>query len=326
MSILEINDLSVEYYRRGAVVKALRGVTLAIEEGETLSIVGESGCGKSTLAMSVLGLIFPSQGKITSGEIRFAGRDLLSLDKTALRDIRGKEISVVFQDPFSSLNPVLTVSEQLTETVAAHDPAATKSVLAKLATAALEETVFDDPERVLSSYPHQLSGGQLQRIMLATAIINRPKMLIADEPTTSLDVTIQKEIMDLIAKLQKDLSLTVVLITHNLLLAKQRSDRIAVMYAGEIVELNSKEGVFSNPRHPYTKALMESVPKLLSKTPPKALGGQPPELSGEMRGCAFAPRCPSAMEICRSSKPEEYISGEAKVRCFLFDKEVIARQ
>ncbi len=320
MNILEIENLSVEYYRNKETVRALRGVSLSVNEGETLSIVGESGCGKSTLAMSVLGLIFPAQGKITAGEIYFKGKNILDNDKQSWQQLRGKEVSIVFQDPFSSLNPVLTIREQLAEAVWAHNPGVTKSDLAGRVANALDEVVFTDPERILSSYPHQLSGGQRQRVMLAIAIINRPAVLIADEPTTALDVTIQKEIMDLIAKLQKELSLTVILITHNLLLAKQRSDRIAVMYAGEIVELNSKEEIFTNPLHPYTKALMNSVPKLLSKTPPHALAGQPPELTGTVPGSSFAPRCADVTEKCRASSPREYVLGNAKVRCNLYDK------
>jgi len=321
MNILDINNLSVEYYRNASVVKALRDVTLSVTQGETLAVVGESGCGKSTLAMSILGLIFPAQGKIVSGKIIFEGKDILGLDKEDLQNLRGKDISVVFQDPFSSLNPVLTIREQLTETVAAHDGQISDKELGTRAAEALKETIFTDPERILSSYPHQLSGGQRQRIMLAMAIINRPKILIADEPTTSLDVTIQKEIMDLIASLQKNLALTVILITHNLMLAKQRSSRIAVMYAGEIVELNSSESIFSKPLHPYTQGLLSSVPKLLSKTPPSALAGQPPELSEILPGCSFAPRCRNVMEKCRSTKPAEYASGDSKVRCFLYEGE-----
>jgi ABC-type dipeptide/oligopeptide/nickel transport system ATPase component len=265
MNILEIKNLSVEYYRNKETIHALRDVSLGVIEGETLAIVGESGCGKSTLAMSILGLIFPPQGKIMAGEILFNGKNMLVSSKTEWQKIRGKDISVVFQDPFSSLNPVLSIREQLEETVTAHNPEITKKDLTSLCEASLNETAFSDPLRILASYPHQLSGGQRQRIMLAMAIINRPKILIADEPTTSLDVTIQKEIMDLMEKLQKTLSLTVILITHNLLLAKQRSSRIAVMKSGEIVELNTKERIFSNPGHPYTRSLMNSVPKLRSQ-------------------------------------------------------------
>lgn len=318
MNQLEINNLSVEYYRNKTVISALRGVALSIRAGETIAIAGESGCGKSTLAMSVLKLIFPGQGKITAGEITFNGSDILKLDGPALRGIRGKEIAVVFQDPFSSLNPVLTIEEQLTESVVAHNPSVKRSELKTAAAQALKEVMFTDIERLLSSYPHQLSGGQRQRVVIAMAIINRPKILIADEPTTALDVTIQKEIMDLLDKLKKELNLTLILITHNLLLAKQRSERIAVMYAGEIVELNETRNVFSSPLHPYTRGLINSVPKLLGKTLPQALSGQPPDLSIVAPGCSFYPRCPDRMEICLKNRPPDFNTGGAQVKCFLY--------
>jgi oligopeptide/dipeptide ABC transporter ATP-binding protein len=250
--------------------------------------------------------------------ILFNGSDILSLNDNELRQLRGNKISVVFQDPFSSLNPVLTIEEQITEAVSAHFPEAGKASLANSAAIALKEVMFDDVERVLSSYPHQLSGGQRQRIVLAMAIINKPKILIADEPTTALDVTIQKEVMDLLDKLKKELSLTVILITHNFLLAKQRSERIAVMYAGKIVEINRTENIFTNPLHPYTKALIASVPKLLMPSEPRPLKGQPPDLSKLNKGCSFCPRCPQAMEVCRNEEPAEYSVNGAKVKCFLY--------
>jgi ABC-type dipeptide/oligopeptide/nickel transport system, ATPase component len=261
MNILEIKDLSVEYYR-GGVIPALRGVSLDVASGESVAIVGESGSGKSTLAHALLGLILPGEGKITSGNIRFNGRDILGSSINEWRDLRGKEISIVFQDPFASLNPVLTIEDQLVEAVTAHREDVTRVDARALAVTALEEVRFTDPGRILASYPHQLSGGQRQRIVIACAIINRPKLLIADEPTTALDVTIQKEIMDLIDTLKKELSLTVLLITHNLPLAAERCDRIAVMYAGEIVEYRAKEEILRTPHHPYTAALLGSVPRM----------------------------------------------------------------
>jgi ABC-type dipeptide/oligopeptide/nickel transport system ATPase component len=259
MNILEINNLSVEYYRNKAVIPALNNVTLAVEKGETLAIVGESGCGKSTLALSIMGLIFPQEGKITSGEIIYDGKNLLSLKAEELRTLRGSEISIVFQDPSSSLNPVLDIREQLIESVEAHNQDLDPPERRALLKFALGEVRLADPERILNSYPHQLSGGQKQRIAMAEAIINRPKILIADEPTTALDVTIQKEILDVLDKLKAELSLTVILITHNIPLAYERSQRIAVMNAGRIVELGLKNDVFHNPRHPYTASLIESA-------------------------------------------------------------------
>ncbi|NTV52447.1 MAG: ABC transporter ATP-binding protein [Candidatus Firestonebacteria bacterium] len=259
MNILEINGLSVEYYRGRKVIPALKGVSLAVEKGETLAIVGESGSGKSTLALSVMGLLFPGEGKVTTGKITYGGRNLLALGAEGLRSLRGKEISIVFQDPSSSLNPVLDIREQLLEAVEAHDTGLTSAEKNALLAAALDEVLLDGRERILSSYPHQLSGGQKQRIAIAMAIINRPKLLIADEPTTALDVTVQKEILDLLAKLKRELSLTILLITHNIPLAYERSDRIAVMHEGELVELGPREEVFRAPKHAYTAALIESA-------------------------------------------------------------------
>lgn len=262
MGILEIRNLSVEYYRNRKVIPAVRDVSLELKRGETLALVGESGSGKSTLALSVLGLIFPYEGKITSGEIIFEGKNLLGFSAKEWQNLRGKQISMVFQDPFSSLNPVLTAGEQIAEALWTHQHRLSKNEQFTLIKETLNETMFTDVNRIYNSYPHQLSGGQRQRIAMAMALINRPKILIADEPTTALDVTIQKEILDLLEELKKELSLSVLLITHNLALASQRSQRIAVMYAGEIVETGKSNEIFKNPTHLYTKGLIESVPKL----------------------------------------------------------------
>jgi ABC-type dipeptide/oligopeptide/nickel transport system ATPase component len=262
MDILKIRNLNVEYYRGKTVIPAVRGLSLDVARGETLSIVGESGSGKSTLAMSILRLIFPEDGKIVSGEISFEGKNILELSEKELETLRGKEISTVFQDPFSSLNPVMTIERQLMEALEAHNIGLSKANKKDSLGKALREVMFNDPERILRSYPHQLSGGQRQRVVMAMAIINKPKILIADEPTTALDVTIQKEIMDLLEKLRAELDLTLILITHNLLLAGERSDRIAVMNAGEIVELAGTKDIFQNPKHPYTASLMRSVQTL----------------------------------------------------------------
>ncbi|MHB9154996.1 MAG: ABC transporter ATP-binding protein [Endomicrobiales bacterium] len=318
MALLEIKNLSVEYYRGRDVIPAVRGVSLDVQEGETVAIVGESGSGKSTLALSVMGLILPGEGKITSGGILFGGKDLRAFSPGDWRALRGKDISLVFQDPFSSLNPVLTVGDQLTEAITAHRRGAPSKEKKAAAENALREVRFTDPARIFDSFPHQLSGGQRQRVAVAMAILHRPKLLIADEPTTALDVTIQKEVMDLLDTLRNELSLTVLLITHNLPLALERSQRIAVMYAGEIIEHGSREDIFKNPRHPYTRALINSVPRLLGKASRSMLGGQPPDVRSLPPGCAFRPRCESAIKRCATGIPPETSEGSRTAKCFLF--------
>ncbi|MCB4790936.1 MAG: ABC transporter ATP-binding protein [Elusimicrobia bacterium] len=319
MSILEINNLSVEYIRNKKIIPALRGVSFKLEEGETLSVVGESGCGKSTLALAVLGLIFKDEGSIGSGKIIYYGNNLLDLSQKEWQNLRGDEISIVLQDPFTSLNPVLKIKEQLIETIEAHRSGLSFVDKTGLAIDALNEVMLLDHRRILDSYPHQLSGGQRQRIALAMAIINKPRILIADEPTTALDVTIQKEILELLNKLKNELSLTLVLITHNIPMASKNSDRMAVMYAGRIVELGLSRDMLQTPLHPYTQGLMRSIPKLLAASGINyVLPGQPPELSSLPQGCKFWPRCPKVMDICRIEEPEEYTVNNSKTRCYLY--------
>ncbi|MBN1621398.1 MAG: ABC transporter ATP-binding protein [Endomicrobiales bacterium] len=321
MNLLEIKNLSVEYYRNNKIIPAVRDVSLNVFQEETLAIVGESGCGKSTLAQSILGLIFPGEGRITKGEILYNSDNLLEFSEDRWQAIRGKDISIVFQDPFSSLNPVLTIREQIIETVEAHNSYLSKAQKNEIAENSLVEVMLSDQKRILDSYPHQLSGGQRQRAALAMAIVNRPQMLIADEPTTALDVTIQKEILDLLDKLKNDLSLTLILITHNLPLASQRSQRIAVMYAGEVVELGTREQIFKKPFHPYTKGLLQSIPKLNNPVSSHfVLSGQPPDLTDLPVGCKFWPRCPDVMEICKKHEPEEANIEHSNVKCFLYKK------
>ncbi|MBN1823211.1 MAG: ABC transporter ATP-binding protein [Endomicrobiales bacterium] len=317
MSVISVKDLSVTYH---PALEAVRGVSVELEKGKTLAVVGESGCGKSTLAMSILGLILPDEGRITAGEVSYGGKDIITGGSAEWRRIRGKEISMVFQDPFSSLNPVLKIGVQITEAILAHDAGIGKYEAKKAAIKSLEEVLFSEPERIFNSYPHQISGGQRQRVALAIAIVNRPKVLIADEPTTALDVTIQKEIMDLIDDLKHSLGLTIVLVTHNLPLAKQRSDSIAVMYAGQIVETGGTEEVLKKPLHPYTRGLIASVPRMFECVKTSSLSGHPPDMNDLPPGCAFAPRCPRAMDICRNEKPSLLPSGSIKVRCFLYSK------
>ncbi|MCX5777985.1 MAG: ABC transporter ATP-binding protein [Elusimicrobia bacterium] len=260
MSIITVHNLSVHYSRDGEIIPALRNISFEIEPGETLAIVGESGSGKSTVALSLMGLILPYEGKITGGEIIFDGRNLLVQSQEQWRSIRGKDIAIVLQDPFSSLNPVLTAGEQIAESVR-HTLVAGNDIKATVLNA-LRETLFTDTERIYASYPHQLSGGQRQRVAIAMAIINHPRILIADEPTTALDVTTQKEVLDLLVRLKQELSLTMVFITHNLALAAMRADRVMIMREGTIVESGPTAAVFRHPHHAYTQALVAAVPRL----------------------------------------------------------------
>lgn len=319
MSILSIQNLSVQYFRGKKNIPALRNVSLEINEGETIALVGESGCGKSTLALSIMGLIFPDEGKIISGKVIYRGNDLLKYSQPKWQSLRCKEISIVFQDPFSSLNPVLTIKDQICEAISTHQPDLTSSQVIEIAENSINEVMLKDYKRILESYPHQLSGGQRQRISLAIAIANRPKILIADEPTTALDVTIQRDILDLLEKLKNELSLTLILITHNLPLASQRSQRIAVMYAGKIVEIGPRHNIFKESLHPYTQGLIKSVPKLNS---PSTLGtyltGQPPDLTSLPNGCEFWPRCSKVMDKCKSGEPSEHTLNNSNVRCNLY--------
>jgi ABC-type dipeptide/oligopeptide/nickel transport system ATPase component len=255
MSLLQIDRLSVDYFRRGHIVHAVREASLSLEAGETLGIVGESGSGKSTVALAVLGLIPPQDGRITQGRVLFKERDLLQLDEDAFRQVRGKEIGMIFQDPFTALNPVMTIEEQLGEVLTAHGM-----------TASLEEAldrVQLEPGRILKAYPHQLSGGQRQRVLIAGAILTRPQLLLADEPTTALDVLVQKDILELLFKLQKDLGMGMLFISHNLGLVARYTQTIAVMKDGAIVEQGPSQGLFKNPQNPYTRQLIEALPKLL---------------------------------------------------------------
>ena len=262
MDILKIQNLSVEYYRNRQIIPAVKQASISLEKGETLAIVGESGSGKSTLALSIMGLIFSFEGKITSGEILFNNEDLLKNSAREWQNIRGKEISIVFQDPMSSLNPVLRVGEQVFEAMQVHNPEMSQNQLRNSVAEVLKDVMFEDVDRIYTAYPHQLSGGQRQRIALAMAIINKPSILIADEPTTALDVTIQKEILDLIDKLKAEFRLSVILVTHNLALAYERSSRIAVMQEGKIIETGTKNDIFSHPKDKYTVGLIQAVPRL----------------------------------------------------------------
>jgi len=310
--VLEVRNLSVEYYKGGKVIQALRDTSITLKRNEVLGIVGESGCGKSTLALSILKLIPEREGKIVSGEILFKGEELLRLSDEKLVQIRGDRISIIFQDPFTSLNPVFRIGNQIAESLTLHrkDNLST-SQIEKEIIELLELVKIPKPKDTMWSYPHQLSGGMQQRVMIAIALSSKPEILIADEPTTALDVTIQKEILDLLTELQKKLGLSVVLITHDFGIVAQVCQRVSVMYAGSIVEEASTSEIFHNPLHPYTKGLLESLPsrKEPSGSPRgekrrlKAIPGQVPDPSNLPSGCKFHPRCPISIEDCKGGEP-----------------------
>ena len=303
-ALLEVNDLSTRFFTPTGVVNAVTDVSFDLREGESLALVGESGCGKSITALSIMRLIPSPPGRIVSGSVRFMGQDLLAQDEEAMRRIRGNQIGMVFQEPMTSLNPVLTIGRQLTESVQTHlgwDAAAANARAVEL----LSLVGIPDAKRRLSAYPHEFSGGMRQRVMLAMALGCNPKLLIADEPTTALDVTIQAQILELIRRAQRDLGVAVILITHNLGVVARYVDRINVMYAGRIVERGGLAEIFSDPKHPYTEGLLASVPRL---DKPKGarlvpIEGMPPDLSGLPPGCAFHDRCAYVRDRCLADVP-----------------------
>ncbi len=302
--LLQIKNLKTQFLTQGRVIKAVDGVTYDVDEGETLAVVGESGCGKSVTALSVMGLIPWPPGKIVEGEILFQGKNLLELAPEAMRKIRGKEISMVFQEPMTSLNPVLTIGRQLTETLEAHlkmdgDDARKRAI------EVMNWVGIPDPERRLAQYPHQFSGGMRQRVMIAMALACSPKLILADEPTTALDVTIQAQILALMKDLSREFGVAMILITHNLGIVARYADRVNVMYAGRIVEEGPAKAIFHNPKHPYTKGLLNSVPRLdqTRKTKLEPIEGQPPDLGALGQGCRFLERCRYSDEKCAAEDP-----------------------
>ncbi|WP_185983777.1 ABC transporter ATP-binding protein [Aureimonas mangrovi] len=300
--VLKISDLATTFRTSMGEVRAVDGVNLTVERGRTLGIVGESGCGKSMLSLSVMGLV-PAPGKISRGEIRFEGQNLAGLSPSAMRDIRGNEIAMIFQEPMTSLNPVHTVGFQIVEAIRAHERMSQKAARA-LALDALKKVRIPSPERRLDEYPHQLSGGMRQRVMIAMALACRPTLLIADEPTTALDVTIQAQILNLLRDLQAETGMSIVLITHDLGVVAEVADDVAVMYAGKVVERGSVTDIFDDPQHPYTLGLMGSMPRMDEETSRLvAIEGMVPPPFRLPPGCRFNPRCPFADDRCRSEQP-----------------------
>ena len=310
--LLEVRNLRTEFRTGAGVVPAVAGISYTVERGETVAIVGESGSGKTASALSLLRLIPDPPGRITEGQIIFAGRDLLRLSEEEIRQVRGSDIGMIFQEPMTSLNPVLTIGRQITETLEQHR-GADRAAAQKRAVELLGLVGIADPVRRLKQYPHQLSGGMRQRIMIAIALACDPKMIIADEPTTALDVTIQAQILELMKDLTRRLDVALIIITHNLGVVARYANRVNVMYAGRIIESGPATEIYHNPRHPYTMALLHSVPRL--DRPRQArldpVEGQPPDLTRLDAGCSFRPRCRYAIEACAKSRPALEPAGDA---------------
>ncbi|HTJ78624.1 MAG TPA: ABC transporter ATP-binding protein [Rariglobus sp.] len=303
MPLLTVTDLRTYFHTRNGVYRAVDGISFNLERGETLGIVGESGSGKSVTGYSLMGLVPQPPGRIESGTALFDGVDLLHCQPSALRAIRGKRISMIFQDPMTSLNPYLRIGEQLIEPLLIHEKIP-RSVAIERALAMLEAVGINDAASRLHGYPHEFSGGMRQRVMIAMALITRPELLIADEPTTALDVTVQAQILELIKKMQRELNMAVIFITHDLGVVSGLCDRVLVMYAGRVVESADTRTLFHQPRHPYTQALQRSIPS----TQPKGaelftIPGLPPDVSKPITGCSFAPRCAHASETCKVRDP-----------------------
>src|SRR6202023_1929550 len=304
MSLLEVENLRTYFYTRGGVIRAVNDVSFSLGRGETLGIVGESGSGKSVTCYSILGLIPKPPGKIVSGQANFGGVDLLNCPEGELRQIRGKRISMIFQDPMTSLNPYMRVSDQLVEPLLIHEKISRSRALKK-AIESLEEVGIQDAAGRINLYPHQFSGGMRQRVMIAMALISRPEILIADEPTTALDVTVQAQILELIRQSQQNLGMAVIFITHDLGVVASFCESVNVMYAGRIVESAPTEELFAMPLHPYNASLQQSIPALHRKGDPLyTIPGAPPDLSHEIKGCPFIPRCAFAKELCQTSEIE----------------------
>ena len=316
-NLLTVKDLSLEFKTSRGVLKALNDISFDVQRGEVFGIVGESGCGKTVTGLSVLRLL-PRSATITNGTVSFDSSNLLDLSSSEMDQVRGGKIAMIFQDPSSSLNPVFTINSQMKRVLREHTSLNSKQAVERAAET-LEAVGLPDVKRVLRSYPHQLSGGQQQRVMIAMALSCRPQLLIADEPTTALDVTIQAQILKLLRDLQKQFDISVILITHNLGVVAQTCDRLAVFYAGRVAEIGTTKDIFENPQHPYTRGLMNAIPKPGSRGKKMAaIPGTVPSNPGAVTGCPFAPRCEFAFEKCHVEAPA--LMGEQhKAACFLVE-------
>jgi len=321
--VLEVKNLRVEFYTYRGIVKALNGVNLDLNKGEILGLAGETGSGKSVTGLSILRLL-PQNARVVEGEIIFKGRDLLKIPEKEYNLLRGKEINAIFQDPHTYLNPVFTIGEQFIDILLSKKDSIKNSSkvddkkIEEIMVSALKDVKMPAVDRVLKMYPHELSGGMKQRVMLAIAFSLQPSLIIADEPTTALDVTIQAQVLEIMKELQRKYNTSIILITHDLGVIAETCQKVAVMYAGRIVEYGKVSDVFKNPLHPYTKGLMEALPRADVDVKVKSIPGTVPDLVSPPSGCAFHPRCPYAMEICKRQAPKPSYVKERVVECHLY--------
>jgi len=318
--LLKVQNLKVHFYTLRGVVHALERVSFSLNRQETLGLAGETGCGKSVTARSILRLIDPP-GRIVSGNISFDGQNILALNEAAMRKIRGSKISMIMQEPKMSLNPVIRVGEQIAETLIIHDRSLNRRSAKQLSIDMLAQLGIADPTRIVRRYPHELSGGMCQRVMIAMMLVTRPQLLIADEPTSALDVTIQAQILELIQKLIREIKTSVLMITHDLGVMAETCDRVAIMYAGDMVETGSVRSVLKDPQHPYTQGLLQTVPDKSNPDQPLfSIKGNVPSLLQPQTNCRFAPRCEYVMDRCRQELPPLYtLNGDHQAACFLHD-------
>ncbi|WP_395454514.1 ABC transporter ATP-binding protein [Azospirillum melinis] len=315
MPLLDIKNLSVEFTTRAGTFRAVDGIDLTVDEGEVVGIVGESGSGKSVTSLAVMGLL-GSNGRVVADRMMFGGRDLLTMPAAQRRKITGKDVAMVFQEPMTSLNPCFTVGFQIMETLRVHEGLSGKA-LRNRAIALLEQVGIPAPETRLSAFPHQLSGGMNQRVMIAIAIACNPRLLVADEPTTALDVTIQKQILDLLVQLQRERGMALILITHDMGVVAETAQRVVVMYAGQVAETRPVQSLFERPRHPYTGALLDALPeRALGKRRLPTIPGMVPGISDRPAGCLFSPRCRFADARCRAERPALFDVDDGRARCF----------
>lgn len=319
--LLEVKNLMTYFYTKAGVAPAVDGVSFSIDKGKTLCVVGESGCGKSITALSIMRLVPDPPGRIVGGEVLLEGRDLLQLDERSMREIRGRDISMIFQEPMTSLNPVMTVGGQIIEAMQMHGRIGGKEARG-IAIDMLDMVKIPDPKKRVDEYPHQMSGGMRQRVMIAMALCCKPKLLIADEATTALDVTIQAQILHLIRDLRSRLDTSVLFITHDLAVVSQIADEVVVMYAGNIVERGGVREIFGDPMHPYTRSLLRCIPDMKDKNKTlHVIKGMVPSLYALPQGCAFCPRCEEAVSQCQTEKPELVEKAGHSVRCVLYRQE-----